>query len=128
MNRHRLLLCLGSNVNQTRNMETARELLCQLFGHVVFSRFLWTKPIGHVSPPYLNALAYARTDLSYDEANRMLKDIERRLGRTHDDKSKHQVTIDIDILQHDETKYHLKDWERTYVIQLIGELNTALSE
>ena len=32
------------------------------------------------------------------------------------------VKIDLDLLQYDETQYHLRDWSRNYVKNLINEL------
>ena len=52
--------------------------------------------------------------------NEVLKETEKRLGRTHNEDG--IVTIDLDLLQYDETQYHLRDWSRSYVKNLINEL------
>ena len=50
----------------------------------------------------------------------VLKETERRLGRTHNEDG--IVAIDLDLLQYDDQKYHLRDWNRDYVKNLLNEL------
>ena len=69
---------------------------------------------------YLNQLATGVTDMEAADLNLRLKEIEQQLGRKHDKSG--VVTIDIDLLQHDDTRYHLRDWERDYVKDLLVEL------
>ena len=52
--------------------------------------------------------------------NEVLKETEKRLGRTHNEDG--IVTIDLDLLQYDNEQFHLKDWSRNYVKDLIKEL------
>src|SRR3712207_529893 len=101
MDKHQIILGLGTNTQQVYHMEEVRKLLCRRFDEVVFTRSLWTPPIGQDSPLYLNALVYAETSLSYTEAEQVVKQIERTLGRTPEDKLVHRVIIDIDILKYD---------------------------
>ena len=69
---------------------------------------------------YLNQLATGWTTLEADELNRQLKNIELQLDRKHDKSG--VVTIDIDLLEYDSVRYHLRDWERDYVKDLLPEL------
>ena len=80
-----------------------------------------TEPIHSICPaPYLNQLCKAKTDFSFNLTNEVLKEIEKRQGRTHNEDG--IVTIDLDLLQYDDELLHIRDWERDYVKNLISEL------
>lgn len=118
---HQVILCLASNTNQQQNMEAARRLLGQLLGNLLFTTEHWTEPVNALRPDkYLNQLAKGTTNLEPDELNQRLKDIEQQLERKHDKSG--IVTIDIDLLAYDSERYHLRDWERDYVKDLLPEL------
>ena len=111
-------------------MEEARRRLQGVLGDLHFTSEHWTEPVGGTIPSltptaqegkmYLNQLATGVTTLEVEELNDMLKEIERQLDRKHDGSG--IVTIDIDLLEHDDTRYHLRDWERDYVKELLPEL------
>ena len=136
---HKVLLCLASNSQQKQNMEAARRLLEGVISDLGFTSEHWTEPVTshgdrHAVRPsqqatsqracprvlYLNQLATGTTDLEAEDLNLRLKEVEQQLGRKHDKSG--VVTIDIDLLQHDDTRYHLRDWERDYVKDLLVEL------
>ena len=118
---HQVLLCLASNANQQQNMEAARRLLSQLLDDLHYTTEHWTEPVNALRPDkYLNQLAKGTTNLEPDELNPRLKDIEQQLERKHDKSG--IVTIDIDLLAYDSERYHLRDWERDYVKDLLPEL------
>ena len=136
---HKVLLCLASNSQQKQNMEAARSLLSGLLADLHYTTEHWTEPVTshgdrHAVRPsqqatsqracphvlYLNQLATGVTDMEAADLNLRLKEIEQQLGRKHDKSG--IVTIDIDLLQHDDTRYHLRDWERDYVKDLLVEL------
>lgn len=71
---------------------------------------------------YLNQLAVGETMLGADDLNEKLKEIEQSLDRKHDGSGR--VTIDIDLLLYDDVRYHLRDWERDYVKDLLPELTS----
>lgn len=123
MNKHSLVIALGTNDAQSHNMAAAKKLLSEALGKVKFTRSMWTLPIGQPSPLYLNALATAQTNLGSNELVGVLKDIERSLGRTPEARAAHKVSIDLDLLQYDNTRFHTEDWERNYVKELINELD-----
>ena len=50
----------------------------------------------------------------------VLKETEKRQGRTHNEDG--IVTLDLDLLQYDDERFHHRDWERPYVKNLINEL------
>jgi 2-amino-4-hydroxy-6-hydroxymethyldihydropteridine diphosphokinase len=118
---HKVLLCLASNSNQQQNMEAARMLLRDVLNELHYTTEHWTEPVNALRPDqYLNQLATGLTNLGPDELNLRLKDIEQQLDRKHDKSG--IVTIDIDLLEYDSVRYHLRDWERDYVKDLLPEL------
>ena len=135
-NLHRVMLCLASNCQQEQYMAAARERLATLMGDPRFTSEHWTEPVAthgdrnavqtdsaqRSSPHvlYLNQLATGTTALGVEALNQRLKEIERELDRKHDGSG--IVTIDIDLLEYDGEHYHLRDWERDYVKDLLIEL------
>ena len=118
---HQIIISLASNENQEANLQAAREQLTQLLSEAHFTSAIWTDPINSIrQEPYLNQLCKATTAFSMNLLNEVLKETEKRLGRTHNEDG--IVKIDLDLLQYDEAQYHLRDWSRSYVKNLINEL------
>jgi 2-amino-4-hydroxy-6-hydroxymethyldihydropteridine diphosphokinase len=118
---HQIIISLASNENQETNLQAARTQLTQLLSEVHFTSAIWTEPVNSIRQvPYLNQLCKATTAFSMNLLSEVLKEIEKRLGRTHNEDG--IVTIDLDLLQYDEAQYHLKDWSRSYVKDLMKEL------
>ena len=102
-------------------MQAARTQLTQLLTEAHFTRAIYTKPIHSLrQEPYLNQLCEGTTALGFNLLNEVLKETEKRLGRTHNEDG--IVTIDLDLLEYDGERYHLRDWDRNYVKDLINEL------
>ena len=123
---HQIILALGSNFEQERNMEKAMQCLRSLFPDIRFSRILWTEPIGMVSDRFVNALAVAHSELPMEELEARLKDIEKACGRCQEEKERGIIRMDIDLMQYGEEKLHLKDWSRDYVLTLLECLRTSV--
>lgn len=118
---HTVIICLASNEDQEQHLQAARTQLAQLLKDLRFTKEHWTEPVHtHRQVPYLNQLCRGVTTFSANLLEEVLKEIEKRLGRTHNEEG--IVTIDLDLLQYDEDRYHLRDWERNYVKDLINEL------
>ena len=118
---HHIIISLASNYHQEANLETARTSLTQLLTEVHFTSAIFTEPINSLrSEPYLNQLCSGTTALGANLLSEVLKETERRQGRTHNEDG--IVTIDLDLLEYDDQRFHLRDWERTYVKNLINEL------
>jgi 2-amino-4-hydroxy-6-hydroxymethyldihydropteridine diphosphokinase len=115
-----IIISLASNYQQEKNLSEARQRLGQILSDISYTRELWTEPIGHEgSPLYLNQLAYAKSTLTVRELEEKFKQIEQSLGRTEECRQQGIVPIDIDLLQFQDTRYHLRDWERCYVRDLL---------
>jgi 2-amino-4-hydroxy-6-hydroxymethyldihydropteridine diphosphokinase len=116
-----IIISLASNINQEAHLEAARTQLIQLLTDVHFTRAIFTDPIGTLrQEPYLNQLCSGTTALGMNLLNEVLKEIEKRLGRTHNEDG--IVTLDLDLLEYDGERFHLRDWNRNYVKDLINEL------
>ena len=72
------------------------------------------------SKKYLNQLCKGTTAFGEGLLCEVLKETEKRLGRTKNEDG--IVAIDLDLLQYDNQRHHLRDWDRNYVKDLINEL------
>ena len=118
---HYIIISLASNENQEANMEAARTQLVQLLTEAHFTSAIWTEPINTLrKEPYLNQLCYGTTALGEGLLCEVLKETEKRLGRKHNEDG--VVAIDLDLLQYDDRRHHLRDWDRNYVKDLLNEL------
>ena len=72
------------------------------------------------SEKYLNQLCSGTTAFGPNLLSEVLKETEKRQGRTHNEDG--IVTLDLDLLQYDDQRFHHRDWERPYVKDLIKEL------
>jgi 2-amino-4-hydroxy-6-hydroxymethyldihydropteridine diphosphokinase len=118
---HEVIISIASNENQEANLAKARELLVTIIPKLTFTNELWTEPVNTTRKNmYLNQLCKGMTELGPNLLSEVLKETERRLGRRHNEDG--IVVIDLDLLQYDEQRFHNKDWERSYVKDLIKEL------
>ena len=109
-----VLIALGSNYHQSAHIQWASQRLSALLDDVAMSRILWTPDIHGHGLWYMNRLLRAKTSLSPDQLTTLLKQIEQETQRT-----KQHVTIDLDLMQYDQQRYHLDDWERPYIQRLL---------
>jgi len=118
---HEVIISIASNENQEANLAKARELLKTIVPKLTFTNELWTEPVNTTRKSmYLNQLCKGITELGPNLLSEVLKETERRLGRRHNEEG--IVVIDLDLLQYDKERFHIKDWERNYVKDLIKEL------
>ena len=123
MKQHEVTISLGSNVNQEENLMKAREQLTQLMTEVHFTSAIWTEPINSSrKEPYLNQLCKGTTAFSEGLLCEVLKETEKRIGRIKNEDG--IVVIDLDLLEYDGQRHHLRDWSRDYVKRLIGEIES----
>ena len=121
----RILIALGSNHEQKKNVAFAMERLHSFFPGISFSRMLWTEPIGIVSDRFVNALALADTDKKQEEVERILKQVEKECGRTREVKMRNIIRLDLDLLQWGTVRLREQDWERDYIRLLLQEMQWA---
>ena len=118
-----VLISIGSNFDAQYNVAEAIRLLSQLLADTSVSRIITTSPYGEqYTDNFQNCLISGFTSLPYHVLEKMLKNVERCMGRTADSKTTGVVHIDLDILMYDGVKYHLNDWKRPYVFGLIDDV------
>lgn len=109
-----VLIALGSNYHQSAHIQWASQRLSVLLTDVTLSRVLWTPDIHGRGLWYMNRLLRAKTSLSPTQLTTLLKQIEQETQRT-----KLHITIDLDLMQYDQQRYHLDDWTRPYIQLLL---------
>jgi len=112
----------GSNDEQEKNIESAKDVLSALFPDAVFSSSIWTEPIGVETEKYLNCMCVVHTAHGKAQVLRALKHAENKLGSTTAERNRNKVRIDLDLMMFDEERLHLNDWNRPYVKQLFDEM------
>ena len=120
---NKIILSLGSNQDQEKNMAEAVRILRNQFVSIAFSNSVYTEPIGLTgSAPFLNQVAVAYTSEQPDGIKHLLKRIEYKLQHMPDDKNFGIVPIDIDLLQWNELILKPDDLRRDYIIEGIRAL------
>ena len=117
MTSHQVLIALGSNHRQPVFTQWASQRLGVLLDNPRFSDTMWTKDIKGSGLMYMNRLVAGTTLLSVSKMEQLLKQIEAEAHRTSE-----QVTIDLDLMQYDSERYHLRDWPRPYIADLLEKL------
>ena len=108
-------LSLGSNINAEANMIFAIEQLNKILINTKFSSIHKTKAEGFEGDDFLNLVVAGESDLSFDDLNKKLKDIENESGRKRDVPKFSARTLDIDIvlqIDEDEILYESDEIEK----------------
>ncbi len=98
----KIIIALGSNINQEENISKAQTLLKQCFEGVKFSKPQWTEAIGIESDKFLNCIGTFKTEWTLNQVKQCLKEIEQTMGDSHENHQKGKVLIDIDLAQYGE--------------------------
>lgn len=128
-------LSLGSNLGDRRQLlHTAINEIAERVGRIeAISSCIETEPVGFDSVHlFLNMAVRVRTELNPYELLKVLKQLERDLGRTRKshDGVHYDRTIDIDILLYDNLEInseelqipHPRMWERDFVMRPLKEI------
>lgn len=125
---HDILIAIGTNViaDRIRFVEVHLE---QCFENVRFTHIIPTEPIGErfKGKQFFNAMMAGNTNLAMSEVDEQLKRIEQLAGNTHDKRNMGVVEADIDLLMYDDVKLHEKDWQRSYIKELVERINEMKS-
>jgi 2-amino-4-hydroxy-6-hydroxymethyldihydropteridine diphosphokinase len=118
-----LCLLIGSNIEPERNLKLAVVELHMLF-HVLQVSNAWeTKAIGSEGPNFLNAAVLIRSIQDpYSLKIRVLRPLERRLGRVRTEDKLAPRPIDIDILTWGGLALDLDLWRYTHLAVPTAEL------
>ncbi len=118
-----LILAIGSNFHSWNHIRRAKRLIQQSFPSIViYSSIIITEPIDIGGKNFRNCLATMITDLSLEEVSKRIKQIEAACGNTAEKRTRNIIEMDIDILLHAGKRHHEKDWQRSYIQQLLQEL------
>ena len=125
---HNILIALGTNViaDRIRFVETCLE---QSFEEVRFTQTIPTEPIGErfKGKQFFNAVMAGKTFMARNEVVEQLKRIEQLAGNTQDKRNIGVVEADIDLLMYDDVKLHEKDWQRSYIKELVERIKEMKS-
>ncbi len=91
-------LSLGSNINAEANIILAIEKLQKILDNSEYSSVHQTKAEGFEGDDFLNLVVSGDTELSFEELNKKLKDIEDEAGRNRAAPKFSARTLDIDIV------------------------------
>ncbi|MDA7857833.1 2-amino-4-hydroxy-6-hydroxymethyldihydropteridine diphosphokinase [Gammaproteobacteria bacterium] len=91
-------LSLGSNINAEANIILAIEKLQKILDNSEYSSVHQAKAEGFEGDDFLNLVVSGDAELSFDELNKKLKDIEDEAGRNRDAPKFSARTLDIDIV------------------------------
>ena len=117
---HSVVISLASNQDQELHLAEAQRRLALLLQVCKYTAAIWTNPISAKrSSQYLNQLLYAETELSCEQLEQSLKNIETELGRKAEDREHGIICIDLDLMRYDDKRYHVDDWEREYIKKLL---------
>jgi len=91
-------LSLGSNINAEANTNLAIEKLQKILNYREYPSVHQAKAEGFEGDDFLNLVASGDTELSFEELNKKLKDIEDEAGRNRAAPKFSARTLDIDIV------------------------------
>ena len=91
-------LSIGSNINAEANIILAIEKLQKILDNSEYSSVHQTKAEGFEGDDFLNLVMSGDSELSFDDLNKKLKDIEDEAGRNRDAPKFSARTLDIDIV------------------------------
>ena len=130
-------LGLGSNLGDKRkNLRRAVKLLRQRVKIIKVSSLYETKPVGHTDQPdFLNAVLAAETGIAPTPLLRLVKSIEKKIGRRRTFRNGPRV-IDIDILLYEGRKVktkrltipHPRMYARDFVLRPLREIAPRLDK
>ena len=108
-------LSLGSNINAEANLILAIEKLQKILKKTEFSSIHQTKAEGFEGDDFLNLAMSGESELTFDDLNIKLKEIEDESGRRRDVPKFSARTLDIDIvlqLEDDEILFESDEVEK----------------
>ncbi len=123
--RVKVVIALGSNVQQQYHIDLAKICLEATFDDMTFSKSIWTNPIGLSSDKFLNVLGVGYTNVNQERTVQALKNIERKCGRKVAASRKGVIAIDVDLMLFDTERFHEQDWNRGYMKRLLSQMGIS---
>lgn len=120
---HQCIICLGSNYEAEKNINTALDRLENEFDIIEWGEAIYTPAEGAAKEStYLNRGAKLYTDKSAEEIKWLFKSIERLCGRTAESKKIGVMPLDIDLLIYDGEAIKPNDLTKAYVKLALKDL------
>ena len=91
-------LSIGSNIEATKNIDSATKELGLILSNINKSSIYQTKAVGFEGDDFLNLVVSGDSSLNFDELNLKLKKIEDMTGRNRNAPKFSARTLDIDIV------------------------------
>ncbi len=120
----RYQISIGSNTDPEINVSKAHQALDVLFPDIRYSTLVKTMSLGlHNQSVFYDQVAQFTSTLSAVQLIDSLKQIEREIGRSPQDKAREVIKIDIDLLASEAEVFKAEDLKRAYVREGLAELN-----
>ncbi len=94
----KVCLDIGSNINRKNNIQACVDQLLLDFPNIVFSKAYESEAFGFDGDPFINLSAQLETELSFEDLNSYLKNLEDKQSRQRNTKKFIARTLDVDIL------------------------------
>ncbi|GAB6123376.1 2-amino-4-hydroxy-6-hydroxymethyldihydropteridine diphosphokinase [Dysgonomonas termitidis] len=121
---NKALLSIGTNEDRESNLSLCHQFLDNIFTDISYSDTSVTMPYGTTyRNDFLNQLAVIYTDRDMDEVIRLLKSIEKDMGRNGTDKKNGIVKIDIDLVIWNNNVLKPEDFTRSYIADLLASMD-----
>ncbi|HMM04714.1 MAG: 2-amino-4-hydroxy-6-hydroxymethyldihydropteridine diphosphokinase [Dysgonomonas sp.] len=121
---NKALLSIGTNEDRESNLSLCHQFLDNIFTDISYSDTSVTMPYGTTyRNDFLNQLAVIYTDRDRDEVIRLLKSIEKDMGRNGADKKNGIVKIDIDLVIWNNNVLKPEDFTRSYIADLLASMD-----
>lgn len=92
-----VFISIGSNLHAEKNISLVKDHLDLLFD-VTYSSIYKTPAEGFIGEDFLNRVCKFETEMNPYEIRRILKEIEKDMGRTIDQKGMSNRVIDLDLI------------------------------
>jgi len=126
---HTATILLGSNIDPEKNIDTAIHQLMQECKYLKSSQIWETEAIGIDGPDFLNMAMVIETPLLENELKyKVLRAIEKKLGRVRADNKYASRTIDLDIILFDDQVIDQDLWTRSFIASPISDLYPNLQQ
>lgn len=122
MKLNKYLIIIGSNTDREKNIDLATNCLENIPGTHFIGNTIETEPVNMPnSLTFLNKGFVMFSDIDIEELNTLCKNIERKAGRTPEDKKHGIVKLDVDIVIANNKILKPGDLEREYAREFEAE-------
>ena len=117
------IIGIGSNIDAEKNIAKMMEILKSKINVLQIASLMRTKPIGMKDEPdFINGAVKIETELNRTELNKLLKNIEDRLGRDRTKPKFSSRCIDLDIVVWNNKVVDKDYYTRDFLQKLVNEL------